>query len=177
MPLAVPLYNVDVFVDYFLGLGQGSKRRLRALRRTILHAIDQVFDRPRAGDKNRNEAASVKKLLQGDGAMNTRKLMLGWIIDTILGTIELPEHRKDRLQSIFDGLRGKRRISAKNWHKILGELRFMSLGIPGSAVLFSALQVGLSETSDNRVRIDRFVREHLDDFECLANYNQLSTTF
>ena len=43
-----PLREVDVFVDDFIGLAQGSRRQLRNLRRTILHAVDEVLDRPPA---------------------------------------------------------------------------------------------------------------------------------
>ena len=76
---------------------------------------DLVLDQPRPGERLRNEAASVKKFLKGDGSWETRKLILGWIIDTLLGTLELPEHRKERLHTIFDSLRGKRRVSVKKW--------------------------------------------------------------
>ena len=91
-PLQERLNQVDVFVDDFIGIAQGSKRQLHNLRRNILHSIDQVLDQPRPGESLRNEAASVKKLLKGDGSWETRKLILGWIIDTLLGTLELPTH-------------------------------------------------------------------------------------
>ena len=39
---------------------------------------------------HRQEPASIKKLWKGDGAWDTRKIILGWIIDTTKGTIELP---------------------------------------------------------------------------------------
>ena len=70
-------------------------------------------------------------------------LILGWIIDTLSQTIELPEHRKERIKALFDDLRGKRRVGVRKWQKILGELRFVSLAVPGSGGLFSALQLGL----------------------------------
>ena len=69
------------------------------------------------------ETVSVKKLKKGDGTWDTRKVILGWLIDTLRGTIELPNHKKERLLAIFDDLRGRKRISVKEWQKILGELR------------------------------------------------------
>ena len=167
-PWRQPLRRVDVFVDDFIGLVQGTRRQMRNLRRHILHAIDAVFDQPLPGETRRQEAASVKKLLKGDGSWTTRKLILGWIIDTVQGTLELPPHRQQRLRSIFDSLRGKTRISKRHWMKYLGELRFMSTGIQGSAGLFGALQLGLKEADPHRVRISKHIREHLDDFERLA---------
>ena len=166
-PRSEALRDIDVFVDDFIGIAQGSRRQIRNLRRTILHAIDDVFDKPLPGE-SRNEAASVKKLLQGDGSWATRKLILGWILDTVLGTIELPEHRKDRLREIFASLRGATRISVKNWQKVIGKLRFMGIGIQGSAGLFGALQLGLRHSDKNQVRITKHIRAHLDDFERLA---------
>ena len=160
--------HVDVFVDDFIGVAQGSRQHVRNLRRNILHAIDMVLDKPLPGETLRNEAASIKKLLQGDGSWNTRKIILGWVIDTLKGTLELPAHRVQRLQEIFDSLRDKRRISVKKWQKVIGELRFMSIGIPGSAGLFGALQLGLTESGDGRIRVTKHIRAHLNDFERLA---------
>ena len=161
--------HVDVFVDDFIGVAQGSRKQVRNLRRNVLHAIDMVLDQPLPGETLRNEAASIKKLLQGDGSWNTRKLILGWIIDTLRGTLELPPHRIQRLHDIFESLRGKRRMSVRKWQKIIGELRFMAIGIPGSAGLFGALQLGLTESGDGRVKITKHIRAHLDDFERLAH--------
>jgi hypothetical protein len=110
----------------------------------------------------------LKKLLKGDGSWGTRKLILGWIIDTLSQTIELPEHRKERIKSLFDDLRGKRRVGLRKWQKIIGELRFVSLAIPGSGGLFSALQLGLKHADKHRVRISQHIRHHIDDFERLA---------
>jgi hypothetical protein len=113
------------------------------VRRLLLSAIDDVFAPPSQEDGHRREPSSLKKLLKGDGSWGTRKLMLGWIIDTLAQTIELPEHRKSRIQSLFDELRGKRRVGLRKWQKIIGELRFISLAIPGSGGRVSALQLGL----------------------------------
>jgi hypothetical protein len=110
----------------------------------------------------------VKKLLQGDGCWSTSKVMLGWLIDTVRQTLELPPHRYARLCMIFDDLRGARRISLKAWHKVLGELRSMVLAIPGGRGLFSILQTGIRHSDRHRICLDRHVRAQLDDFEALA---------
>jgi hypothetical protein len=146
--LSRPVKHVDVFVDDFLALSQGSKRAATNLRRTVLHAVDQVFAMPCEGDP-RPEAVSTKKLEAGDGSWDTRKLVLGWEIDAVKGTIELPPHRTERLLQIFDHLRHKTRVSRRVWEKYLGELRFMSMGIQGSLGLFGALQLGLQQHLKN----------------------------
>ena len=42
-PNAKLLAYVDVFVDDFLGLAQGTRHRRRHVRRTLFHALDKVF--------------------------------------------------------------------------------------------------------------------------------------
>ena len=163
-----PIGETDVFVDDFIQAGQGGHQRMKALRNHLLHAIDTVLAQPNLDETHRNEAISLKKLLQGDGSWNTRKVILGWIVDTIRHTIELPPHRKETLAQIFEELSGLRRVSAKKWASVLGRLRFVSVAIPGSAGLFSALQWAQNKAGSNRVRINRFVRDSLDAFGRLA---------
>jgi len=123
-----------------------------------------VLARPEADEPHRNEAVSLKKLLKGDSSWNTRKLILGWIVDTIRQTIELPPHQKDTLAEIFEELASLKRVSAKKWASYLGRLRFVSVAIPGSSGLFSALQWVQNKAGTNRIRVNQFVRDSLDAF-------------
>ena len=168
-PFAEPLNYRDVFVDDFIGVAQGSKRRLRTISRLLWHIVDGVWKPPDANDSTREEPISVKKLLKGDGSWSTIKEVLGWIIDTVDKTITLPPRRATRLLDIFDELRGKRRIGVKLWHKFLGELRSMVLAIPGGRGLFSALQLGLKHADKHRIRVTPHLRNYLNDFETLAH--------
>ena len=163
-----PIGETDVFVDDFIQVGQGGQKRMNALRNHLLHMIDRVLAEPATDEPHRNEAISLKKLLQGDGSWNTRKIILGWIVDTIRHTIELPPHRKETLAQIFEELVNIKRVSPKHWASILGKLRFVSVAIPGSAGLFSALQWAQNKAGTNRVRVNRFVRDSLDAFGRLA---------
>ena len=167
MPYKLAVGFTDVFVDDFIQVGQGRTARLRALRRHLLHCIDQILSQPMEGSK-RHEAVSLKKLLSGDGSWGTRKLILGWIVDTMRQTLELPPHRKQTLHDIFAELLTLRRVSAKKWRSFLGKLRFVSVAIPGSAGLFSALQWAQNQAGNNRIRINAFVRSSLDAFGRLA---------
>ena len=111
-----------MFMDDFIQLGQGGTGRMRALRRNLLHAIDQVLATPDETVETRLEAISLKKLLEGEGSWNTRKVILGWIVDTVRQTIELPAHRKQALAAIFHELQEAKRVSYKKWQWILGKL-------------------------------------------------------
>ena len=163
-----PLAHVDVFVDDFIGLAQGSRRWCRNVRRCILHAVDRVFAERTPQTLQRKEAVSERKLAKGNGGWNRRKEVLGWILDTERGTLELTDRRKRRIQEIFDSLRDHKRVGLKTWQCVLGELRFMGPAIPGSAGLFGALQLGLTHSDRHRVCVTPDLRNHLSDFEALA---------
>ena len=169
-PFAKPVRFTDIYVDDFIqGLQGPPSVRLAYLRR-LLHCIDAVFRPVDSQDSPlRKQVPSLKKMLAGDSHLSTRKVVLGWVLDTVSQTLELPPHRIQRLQEIFDSLRGRTRVSVKLWHKVLGELRSMSIGIPGSRGLFSLLQEGLRHTDRHRIRITPEMRDQLDDFEHLAS--------
>lgn len=120
---------------------------------------------------------SEKKLQKGDGYPDTRKLVLGWIIDIILQTLELPPHRKARLQEIFEYLQHRDRVGLSKWQKILGELHSMALGIPGCHGLFSCLQKELKYVEHDRIRITQPTHDLIDDFEHLSQSLEDRPTF
>jgi hypothetical protein len=167
-PLSLPLSYTDVYVDDFCNLIQGNANRRRVARRILFHTIDDILRPLDPNHEFHQEPISVKKLLKGDGNWSTCKVMLGWLIDTVRQTLELPPHRYERLCSLFSTLRGSKRVSLKAWQKVLGELRSMVLALPGGRGLFSTLQTGIRHSDRHRVRIDRHVRAQLDDFESLA---------
>jgi hypothetical protein len=100
------LAYADVYMDDELLAAQGSKARLNRVRRVLLHTNDLVLRPNDAEDdaEGRREPISQKKLAKGDGCWSTRKVILGWLVDTLKGTIELPEHRKERLLAIVGGV-------------------------------------------------------------------------
>jgi hypothetical protein len=164
-----PVAMVDVFVDDFIGLCQGSENCRQTVRHVMFHSLDEIFRPLQPGDNpHRKEPASEKKLAQGDGAWETRKLVLGWIIDTVAMTIELPPHRRDRLQALLASIDpSQKRLSVRKWQQIIGELRSMAIAIPGSRGLFSWLQETLKHQSDKRIRLTRQIHDSLDNFRAL----------
>jgi hypothetical protein len=95
---------------------------------------------------------------------------LGWIIDIILMTLELPQHRKDRLHIILQDIPPtQQRISVQKWQQVLGEFRSMAITIPGSRGLFSLLQEALRHKSNGRIRLSRGVHDTLADLCWLAD--------
>lgn len=165
-----PLSYVDVFVDDFIGAGQ-QPDNCRRIRRSLLHAVDSVF-RPLDSNDHplRQEPVSMKKLRAGDCTWSTCKQVLGWIINTASNTIHLPPHRVTRLHEILASIpHTQRRISKKRWHQILGELRSMSLALPGSRNIFSTMQNALSSALHGRVALSRGVHDAVADFKWMAD--------
>jgi hypothetical protein len=170
-PRRRPLAIVDVFVDDFIAAAQGSDARLHRVRRILFTAIDQIF-RPLDGadSQYRKEPASVKKLKQGDADWGTCKTILGWILDTQSMTLSLPPRRLARLAEILASLPlTQKRTSIDRWHQVLGELRSMSLAIPGSRGLFSHMQEALRHRAAGKMRLAlcKGVHDALQDFRLL----------
>ncbi|KAI2493227.1 hypothetical protein MHU86_21301 [Fragilaria crotonensis] len=123
-----------------------------------------------ADPSHRKEPSSVKKMLQGDAHWDTRKMILGWQLDTVAGTLNLPPHRIACLYELLDAVQPPRkRLPLKAWHKLLGELRSMAPGLPGSGGLFSVLQDALSRGDRGRIRLNRHVFDTMADFRLLAD--------
>ena len=160
------LKYVDVFVDDFIALMQG-RQNASQVRSILMHAVDEVF-RPNDyyDSLNRREPISLKKLRQGDCSWSTLKLVLGWIIDTVNMTISLPQHRQERLADILTSIPPtQKRISAKKWHKVLGELRSMAIALPGARHLFSTMQHALKAQLNQRISLKKGVHDSITDFK------------
>jgi len=161
--------SVDVFVDDFIALAQGGARQRTHVQRTLMSAIDDVF-RPLAphDPPDRTEPISVKKLRAGDASWDTCKTLLGWIIDSVAMTITLPPRRLARLSELLASiLPTRRRLALPAFHKLLGELRSMSLALPGARGLFSHLQAALYQAHTGRLRLSPGFHRALDDFRWL----------
>ena len=164
-----PLSTVDVYMDDFLALAQGHPGQRQFVRSTLFHTIDEVLCPLTPSDgPHRKEPISMKKLHKGDCLWETRKIMLGWIVDSIRETIELPAHRAERLHQILQSLISRKRISTHRWQQQLGELRSMVLALPGGRGLFSTLYTGLTQ-SPHRIRLIPPIKDALIDLQYLAN--------
>ena len=73
--------------------------------------------------------------------MSTKKMVPDWDIDTQKLTARLTERHHQCLLDILNAIPWtQKHVSINTWHKALGELRSMSLALPGSGGLCSALQ-------------------------------------
>eukprot|EP00536_Pseudo-nitzschia_multiseries_P012239 jgi/Psemu1/31438/gm1.31438_g len=172
-PSNKPVHYWDVYLDDFCGLVQGNQWTRRAIKRVLFPSLDKVFRPLDASDTPfRQEPASLKKMLQGDATWTTKKVILGWLIDSINKTISLPPHRVARLQEILLSIAPtQRHVPIQQWHQVLGELQSMALAIPGSIGLFSILQEAFRhpDPGRQRLRLTKRVHSFLWEFQWLAN--------
>ena len=168
-PSTKPLAYTDVFMDDYIQLGQGGPDRMNAIRRHLLHAADKVLAMPSASQEKRHEALSIKKMLQGDGSWTTRKLLLGWVVDSLRQTLELSARRKLELAKIFASLCNAKRVSRKRWERLLGKIRWLAVAIPGSQGLLGALQLALNRCTSNRIRINQELKDHIYELARLSS--------
>jgi hypothetical protein len=173
-PFQPPLNAVDVYMDDFILMSQLPRPDRVVARRTVFECIDSVLRPLSPGDNPfRKEPNSTKKLAQGEAAWATRKVILGWLFDTVNRTIELPPDRVERLHEILASVpRDQNRTSRQKWQRLVGELRSMILAIPGGRGLFSQLQSIITHAAapkpTDRLRITPAVHDQLDDFRWLA---------
>ena len=114
---ATALAHVEVYLDDFIGITQGGAKERRQMTRNLFRAINELF---RPNDKNdiaREETISLKKLRKGDAAWSTKKVILGWAIDTAKQVLTLPEDRKSSLPALLDTIPpSASRCSRRRWH-------------------------------------------------------------
>lgn len=124
-------------------------------KRILFQALDRVFRPVYDHDtKFREEPVSVKKLLKGDARWTTSKIILGWLLDMIEKILSMPEHWVEHLLDILRLISPiQRSIVTKVWHKVLGELRSISIAIPGCTGLFSVPQEAFCHEEKNQPRL------------------------
>jgi hypothetical protein len=147
---------------------QGNWRHCRHVKRVLLSSLGYVIRRLETANISR----SWRWMLDGDATWSTRKVILGWLMDTVAMTIQLPPHRLTHLFEILNTIGPhQRRTTINKWQKVLGELHYMILAIPGGKCLFSVFQDVLRRKSDEglKVRLSVTIREILHDFQWLAS--------
>ena len=161
-----PIAYVDVFVDDFLGVTQDHPSNPSSNQRSVLnHSVDSVF-RPNDvhDDKYRQEPNSKKKLKKGDSALKFKKRSLGWDYQVLDKTLLLAPHRSEKVLAEINQCLAQRRVGQKSFESLIGQLRSLVPGVPGSEGQFSLLQAALREKKDNRVRLNETTHHQLNTF-------------
>lgn len=163
---------IDIFVNDFTALVQGDRHQVSRVRRALFCNIDLVsWPLDGADNKHRRQPISMKKLNKGDCSSNYIKVILGWEINSKLGTINLPPHKVDRLLEILAPFpASKKHTTLKTWQRFVGELRSTTLAIPAARCIFSHMQYALTNMQiKNRVTLTKHTHATITDFKALAN--------
>ena len=157
-------------MDDFLGMVQSTDPiYLRKVTHSLLHAIKHVFPGPDITGSSMGPAVSKKKLI-ADGTWATWKEILGWLIDGIAHTIELPP---DKAAKLLDTLRTLWRTSStitiSELRKIHGKLQFASIALPCGKALLGPIDAILAKANiAHRTRIKmNTTLKHLTDWAAL----------
>merc|ERR1712115_253547 len=97
------------------------------------------------------------------------KVVLGWLIETVAGTIELLPHRLERVLELLDTFPQSRRSCPKQeLQRLLGKLRSMILAIPGGMGCLSWIQHQVKQAGERILLTPHFHNAMEEDFRWLA---------
>jgi hypothetical protein len=151
-----------VYVDDFLAacVEDSSGKFLQTTARATLHAIHSVFPSPAAtGTPDAKDPISEKKMLKGDGRWDTQKEILGYLLDGVARTVQLPPDRAADLLKEIGSILKKQRVPLKRFRSIAGRLQHAARILPAARAFFTPLNnalrglppfVGLSRTGEVR---------------------------
>ena len=126
------LHLLEVYIDDFIGLIQSNDiNEIRRYTRCILKGIDDIFPPPDLTGSNMDPPISAKKLRE-EGAWDVKKEILGWLLNGIHRTIQLPEKKCEKIISELQTIKRTKGayIETKKLEKAQGKVNFAAIGIP-----------------------------------------------
>ena len=135
---------LEVYIDDFLMLIQTRDyKRVVDITRKCLEKLHNVFT-----DAERNGSAMggpiAMKKLKAEGVWEMRKEILGWFIDGVKRTIQLPEDKATKILDTLKELRRSRWIGFKDLEKLHGKLQFTAIALPVGKPLLGELDAILT---------------------------------
>ena len=107
----------------------------------MFYSIDKAFRQNDPKDKHRKELIPIKKILQGDAAWSTHKVILGWDLDTADHLLNIPPHRVDTVPISLPSIKPQSQgIIIKQWVHIIGVLCIILPAIAGEKCMFNQTQ-------------------------------------
>ena len=97
-----------------------------------------------------NGTTNFPQKLEEEGAWETRKEILGWLLDGIQKTIQLPPDKCDKLLSLLTEISRKSVATVKELQSMQGKLQFASIGIPLGKPLLGPIDRIIAEAERNK---------------------------
>jgi hypothetical protein len=135
-----------VYVDGFLlaAVQDATGNFLQRTAWATLHAIHSVFPTPKAtGRIDAKDPISEKKLAKGDARWATLKEILGYWLDGIYRTVQLPPPRSDDLLKEVAAVLRKKRVPLKRFRSLSGCLQHAARILPSARAFFTPLNNAL----------------------------------
>ena len=164
------LTMLEVYVDDFIAMAQTTdETKLRHLSRALLHAIESVFPPPDITGSSMGPAISKKKLI-AEGTWETRKEILGWVLDGIARTIELPQAKAATILKELKDTRRSSYVTLARFQKLHGKLQFASIAIPVGKPLLGPMDRIIAQTTianKRFIKVNETLRFLLRDWSAL----------
>jgi len=147
-----PCQMSAVYVDdhVMAAVEDKSGTLLERTARATLHGIHSVFQPPSStGMSDAKDPISEKKLLKGDGRWDTRKEILGYLLDGVARTIQLPADRADALLKELRAVLKKQRVQLKRFRSLVGRLQHAARILPAARAFFTPLYNALKGLPDS----------------------------
>ena len=154
------IHYVNVYIKNLIILVQGGPSEWPKVRNHVFHSVDRFFQTNAPGEAMRQDPKLIKKLKKGYMVFKFMKLVLGWIIDTLILTISLPTSQLQKLQAALEAIPLTQcRTSRRKWERLVGILRSILPSLMGVGELFYHLQLVLS---DSQVRLHLSAAVHAE---------------
>lgn len=131
---------VAVYVDdYILAAVENKDRTLvKRMARATLYAIHSVFPPPEVtGHEGGKDPISQKKLDKGDAKMARTKEILGFIVEGVCRTVQLPPAKADAMCAELAKLLKKKSVPLKRLETIVGKVMHAARILPTSKALMT----------------------------------------
>ncbi len=166
----------EVFVDDFVGATNNiSLTHLRHFSRAMLLGVHSVFPPPSVTGHNGEDPISQKKLLQGEGTWSHMKEILGWLVDGLNFTIQLPPDKCKKIAQLITEMRKSKSVPLQTFQELAGKLQHASFAIPGGKGLFSPIHRAMQDQK-YFVKITDELRQTLKDWKTLVQHLALHPT-
>ena len=142
------LHLLEVYIDDFLALIQSTnKDHITKLTRSLLNAISDIFPPPGITGRKMGPPISVKKII-AEGTWETQKEILGWLLDGIALTIELPTTKCDSILAELQAVRRLTNVPVTRLRQLQGKLQFASIALPIGKPLLGPIDAFMAKASN-----------------------------
>lgn len=164
------LHLLKVYIDDFIGMIQSTdEKKLLNFTRAILKGITRIFPPPDVTGSVMGPPISPKKL-EEKGPWEARKEILGWILDGIARTIQLPAEKCKKLIHQLRKVEKKETIATKELESIHGKLQFASIGIPmGKSILglVDTIVAGANRHNKSKIKVTEVLKDYCRNWRAL----------